>query len=212
MDGVRKWGRSRMRTGVRVRRLTTGRVVRSFGWSVVSICVYLGAYQLVGAPVSFGLCGLRLTTRAIALNVTSAPVYAVPVFVAGVGTVVLVVHVVFRAVALRCFGGSRRHLWRMTLRCVDSSKRVWLVSATSASLFCVTAAPEWWIVGVALLTLYEGCAVYGFIRRRMYERVRKIMPLCRGCGYNLRGSTGRCPECGTPMTRPGEGEEEQRVP
>jgi hypothetical protein len=41
-----------------------------------------------------------------------------------------------------------------------------------------------------------------------YSRTAPRHGQCRGCGYDLRGSEGRCPECGRPFTR----EELERYP
>ena len=51
-----------------------------------------------------------------------------------------------------------------------------------------------WTLGVFAI-LPVGRLVYALLRRR-----RKAMGLCSVCGYDLRASPQRCPECGTPRT------------
>jgi hypothetical protein len=40
---------------------------------------------------------------------------------------------------------------------------------------------------------------YRFLTRRGDQRDELLAPLCPSCGYNLRHSTGTCPECGEPV-------------
>jgi hypothetical protein len=56
-----------------------------------------------------------------------------------------------------------------------------------AIFFALSVAPGAWLY-LRLLPL---------LRRRHRQRNR----LCQQCGYDLRGSSGRCPECGAPATR-----------
>jgi hypothetical protein len=53
---------------------------------------------------------------------------------------------------------------------------LWAIAIVSAIL------PGWWVVRY---------------RRRRLVRQRQAANLCLRCGYDLRGSAGRCPECGT---------------
>jgi predicted amidophosphoribosyltransferase len=50
-------------------------------------------------------------------------------------------------------------------------------------------APYWAVVGVLLVL--PAAWVVGKLRRR-----RRIVGVCRTCGYDLRASRERCPECG----------------
>jgi len=48
---------------------------------------------------------------------------------------------------------------------------------------CAGVLPGWWLAW----------------RRRL--RARLVAGCCSGCGYDLRASSGRCPECGNPITQ-----------
>jgi hypothetical protein len=60
------------------------------------------------------------------------------------------------------------------------------------------SAPYWLLtLATALLPLLW---VSGSVQRVMSCRRRRRLGLCLTCGYDLRGSAGRCPECGTVPT------------
>jgi hypothetical protein len=56
--------------------------------------------------------------------------------------------------------------------------------------------PYWFVLTVGTLLVVRGA------RRRTRHPARE--GLCVRCGYDLRASSGRCPECGTPGSRKGE--------
>src|SRR5262245_2747467 len=55
------------------------------------------------------------------------------------------------------------------------------------------ALPFWF------LTLLSGILPVRAVFRMVRSRRRQHRGLCQRCGYDLRASTGKCPECGTPI-------------
>jgi len=66
-----------------------------------------------------------------------------------------------------------------------------------------TAAPylgayaPWWAL-FATTGLLPAAWVLARLRSRRRRRMAEALGLCLVCGYDLRGVTGECPECGTP--------------
>lgn len=58
----------------------------------------------------------------------------------------------------------------------------------------MVVVPHGWVAGVCSLGLVGSLARAGVLRLR--RRARRRGNRCEGCGYDLRGSGGRCPECG----------------
>lgn len=66
---------------------------------------------------------------------------------------------------------------------------------TSTYRFCIVAIPQLFAIVPIGVPLFLRC----FRQIRRYCRVRRNC--CGNCGYDLRGSVGRCPECGTQIRR-----------
>lgn len=57
------------------------------------------------------------------------------------------------------------------------------------------SAPYWLVTLLCFLVVLTAAAT-----RSLRDRRRRRMGRCTSCGYDLRGSVRRCPECGTRMT------------
>jgi hypothetical protein len=64
--------------------------------------------------------------------------------------------------------------------------------------FWTLALPHW--VGVMMFAVLPAWAMSRAVRSRVVQRRRARRSLCAHCGYDLRASPDRCPECGTPVT------------
>ena len=80
-----------------------------------------------------------------------------------------------------------------TVRRARSAGFVWVASrgADGRLLYCALAVHFGWLFALtAVLPAWRGASV-------LRARRRAARNLCRTCGYDLRASPGRCPECGT---------------
>lgn len=63
----------------------------------------------------------------------------------------------------------------------------------------VTGTIYWWCFPYWPLVLGSTILPGLWLRRSMRQRRRRHLGLCPLCGYDLRASPQRCPECGTPV-------------
>jgi hypothetical protein len=60
----------------------------------------------------------------------------------------------------------------------------------------IASAPVWSLP--LAFTVFLAGTMVPFVRHRLQKRRRRLRGLCVQCGYDLRQSPGRCPECGSP--------------
>ena len=89
-----------------------------------------------------------------------------------------------------------RHQFALSFRKNILTQRSPLWMRRSAVLWCL-AVPLW-----HLFLLFAAYPTLAFIRGPLRRYRRRKRGLCVGCGYDLRGSPGRCPECGTEIEKP----------
>jgi len=84
---------------------------------------------------------------------------------------------------------------------------VWIAHDTDAYQHRILGFPRWPLFVILPLLLIAPWRTAGVLRQQWRERRRSAAGMCAKCGYDLRASPERCPECGTP--NPGNGAAKQ---
>ena len=80
----------------------------------------------------------------------------------------------------------------------------WDGSKPNVSMICWEV---WWPLWVLMLPMAALPGAWLIVRARARERQKRVMRhLCVHCGYDVRASKERCPECGTPIAASAIGE------
>jgi len=101
----------------------------------------------------------------------------------------------YRAYAVDFFGGPMPKREVFPLEFAWSVQKNALLDGTTPLKYYETVVPHWF---VALLLTPSVLWLSAAVRRTLIQTRRRRRGLCEACGYDLRASPERCPECGTP--------------